>query len=285
MTLPVDPVPGAQRARQRLRAVPGRRRPVADLRRDAGHQHGPRLALHARHLSRLHDRDGGRRRARLLGRRRSRGTRRRGDRRGDRDAAAAPHLSCARAVPAARDLRARARDQRRDAVAVGTGGPARPARAGPARCRRHPRPPLSELRPDADRGRARRAADPASRAVAHAVRPAGAGGDPGPRHGRRARRQPGAAVHRRVHRGLLPRRARRRAAARPRARQSRHGPHRARRRLRGRGRRRHGLDSRRLSRRGADRRDQGAVHQHRHRSFRRLRRRISPSSRWSPNSW
>ncbi len=43
----------------------------------------------------------------------------------------------------------------------------------------------------------------ASGADAHAVRPAGARGDPGPRHGRRARRQPGAAVYRGIHAGSL----------------------------------------------------------------------------------
>ena len=66
----------------------------------------------------------------------------------------------------------------------------------------------------------------------------------GPRDGRRARRQPGAAVHRGVRLRLVPRRPRRRAAARARARQPGHGPHRAGRRLRRGGGRRHGLDHR-----------------------------------------
>ena len=56
----------------------------------------------------------------------------------------------------------------------------------------------------------------------HALRPAGAGGNAGPRNGRRARRQSGDAVHRRVRARRRARRPRRRAAGRARAGQSRH---------------------------------------------------------------
>ena len=155
---------------------------------------------------------------------------------------------------------------------MGPGGPVGPARTGPARRGRNLRPPLPQLRPHADRDGTGSPRHSASGAGAHPVRAAGARGDPGPRHGRRARRQPGIALHRRIHRRVVPRRARRRAAACPRAGEPRDGPHRSRRRLRRRGGRRHGLDPRRLPRRRPHRRDQGAVHQRRHRSFRRLRR-------------
>ncbi len=95
----------------------------------------------------------------------------------------------------------------------------------------------------------------------------------GSRDGRRARRRPGVAVHRRLRArdaclaGLggalqLPREP---ANARPRPRDDR-------RRVRRRGRRRHGLDPRRVRRRAADRRDQGDLRRHRHR--RRVRRRV-----------
>ena len=121
-------------------------------------------------------------------------------------------------VPVARDLRAGAGHQRRRALAVGAGRSARSARARPARRHRGARPPAAELRPVPDRHRSAGAAGPAFRAGAHALRPAGARGDAGPRNGRRARRQPGGAVHGRV-------RARRRcspaSAARCRSRASR----------------------------------------------------------------
>ncbi len=189
---------------------------------------------------------------------------------GNRSRAAAPYLPRARAVPIARHLRAGADHQRRHAVAVGSAGSAGPARARPHRRGRNPRPPSAELRPVPHRRRPGGAAGPAFRAGAQPLRAAGARRHAGPRDGRRARRQPGHAVHRGVcaRRGLG--RARRRAAARARAGQSRHRPHRHQRRLRRRRGRRHGLDHRRLSRRRADRRGEGAVHRHRPGAHRRL---------------
>ena len=58
------------------------------------------------------------------------------------------------------------------------------------------RPPSAELRSVPDRYRPAGSAGAAFRAGAHALRPAGARGDAGPRNGRRARRQSGGAVHR-----------------------------------------------------------------------------------------
>ncbi len=78
----------------------------------------------------------------------------------------------------------------------GPGGSARAARARPARRGRSARPPAAELRPVPRRHRPAGADRPALHARAHALRPAGARGDAGPRNGRRARRQPGGAVHR-----------------------------------------------------------------------------------------
>ena len=95
-------------------------------------------------------------------------------------------------------------------------------------------------------------------AHAHALRPAGAGGDARPRDGRRARRQSGAAVHRRVCARRRARRLRRRTAGGARAGQSRHRPHRHQRRFRGGGGRRHGLDQRGLFGRRHHRRGQSA---------------------------
>ena len=97
---------------------------------------------------------------------------------------------------------------------LGPGGSARAARAGHARRDRYPRPTVAELRPVPDRDRPAVLMALQLAACAHALRPAGARGDAGPRDGRRARRQSGGAVHR----GVCPRRgacrARRRAAAR-----------------------------------------------------------------------
>src|SRR6266404_2296272 len=95
-------------------------------------------------------------------------------------------------------------------------------------------------------------------------------GHAGPRDGRRARRQPGHAVHRGIRARRLPRRLRRRAAGGARARQSRARPGRHQRRLRRRGGRRHGLGHRRLPGGRHHRRSQGAVHRDRPRSFRRV---------------
>ena len=180
-------------------------------------------------------------------------------RRADRDRAAAAHLPRARTVPAARHLRAGAGHQRRHALALGPGRSARPARA---RACAAPIEVLGRHLPSYDLfliviGPA--GADRAAfRADAHALRPAGARRDAGPRDGRRARRQSGAAVHRRVRARRRARRPRRRAAGGARAGQSRHRPHRDQRRLRGGRGRRHGLDHRRLSRRRHHRRGQGA---------------------------
>ena len=102
-------------------------------------------------------------------------------------------------------------------------------------------------------------------ACENALRPADPCRDAGPRDGRCARRQPGAAVHRGVRLRLGAGRPWRRAAARTGAGKPRDGSGRARRRLRGRGGRRHGLDHRRLSRSRHHRRDQGALHRHRRR--------------------
>ncbi len=145
---------------------------------------------------------------------------------------------------------------------------------------------FSHLRPVPDRRRPGRARPALAAAAAHALGHAGARGDPGPRDGRRARRQPGLAVHRRVRARLG---ARRRSAARCSCRASRPtcalDLHNDRRRLRrGRGRR-HGQHPGRLPRRADHRRDQGDLHRHRHgRRCSALRSR-SPSSRWWSSSW
>ena len=76
-------------------------------------------------------------------------------RRADRDRAAAADLPRARAVPAARHLRAGAGHQRRHALAVGPGRSARAARARLARRDRSARPPAAELRPVPDLHRPR----------------------------------------------------------------------------------------------------------------------------------
>ena len=197
-----------------------------------------------------------------------------GTRRADRDRAAAPNLPGARTVPAARDLRAGARHQRRGAVPLGPGRPARAARAGIARLGRDPRPQLPELRPVPDRRRPCRPSAAPSDAGQDALRPADPRRDAGPRDGRRARRQPGAAVHGRVHAGRLPRRHRRRASGGARAGQSLARPDRDRRRFRRRRGRRHGLHSRRLPGRDHHRRGQGAVHRLRRGAYRRLHRQL-----------
>ncbi len=156
------------------------------------------------------------------------------------------------------------------AIPLGPRRPARAARARTARLGRDPRPQLSELRPVPDGDRSGRPAAAPSDAGEDPVRPPDPRRHPGPRDGRRARRQPGDAVHRRVHARRLPGRLRRRAAGRARAGQSVARPDRDRRGVRRRGGRRHGLDHRRLPRRRHHRRGQGAVHRHRRGAFRRL---------------
>ena len=80
------------------------------------------------------------------------------------------------------------------------------------------------LRPAADRRRPGRARAAVAAADAHALGHAGARRDAGPRDGRRARRQPGVAVHRGVRARRAARRPRRRAAAAARAGQPRPRP-------------------------------------------------------------
>ena len=192
---------------------------------------------------------------------RARGAGGRRARRADRDAAAAPHLPRARAVPAARDLRAGAGDQGRGALRSGA------RKTCSARARRASRGAVEilgravpDLRPVPDRRRAGGARPAVAAADAHALGHAGARRHAGPRDGRRARRQPGLALHRGVRARRAARRPRRRAAAAARAGQPRPRPQHHRRRLRRRRGRRHGLDPRRLRRGAADRRDQGDLH-------------------------
>jgi len=123
----------------------------------------------------------------VLGRRRARRAGDRPDRGRARDGDPAPHLSRARAVPAARDLRRRADHPGRGAVDLGTRGAARPARARPARRGRDPGQPLPRVQSRHHRGRAAGARPAVAAVPPHALGHPGARRDPGPRDGRGAR--------------------------------------------------------------------------------------------------
>ncbi len=189
----------------------------------------------------------------------------------------APALLGARAVPAARDLRARPRHPRRGAARLGPGGPARPEGAGAEGRDRHPRQAVPELRRALDLHRPDRPRRALAAPEANPLGPARARRDAGPRDGRRPRRQPALAVHVGVRARHLPRRARRRAADAARAGQPQPRPRPDRRGLRGGRRRRHGIDRRRLRRRDPDRDGQGVLHRRRHRSTSSARRSRSAS--------
>ncbi|MEY9475724.1 hypothetical protein ABH992_008123 [Bradyrhizobium yuanmingense] len=238
----------SDRSRQRSVAVPGGLGPVDHFRRDPDREFRARRLLHDRRLHRLHVDRAPVRCVRLLGQHRDRRVRRGADRRHRRDGAAPAHLSCARAVPAARDVRPDLDGRGSRRADLGAGRSRRPPRAGLQGRDRLFRPEHSELRPVPDRARSRRARHSLAAVPAHALGRAGARGDAGPRHGGCAWRQPKVAVHERVRRRRLPRSARRRASDPARCRAPRHGP----------------ADHRRGLRRGRDRRPR----QHR----RRLRR-------------
>ena len=257
--------PGSERARQRLVAVHHRLRPDARLRRHAHRQFRPRIALHG---GRLHRRDPGAVAARMwfgpvsfwvgilvsalivgLHRRHHRG------------AAAAAHLWRARAVPAARDLRRRARACRtssfRSSARRISSGPRAPGLRAPVEIlgRRFPSYELVLIAAGPAGARARLAS-----AAQDPLRRAGARRDAGSRHGGGARRQSGAAVHRHAVSRRLPGRARRRAADPARRRQYGHGSVDHRRMLRRHRRRRHGQRAGRLSRRADHRPAAGLRH-------------------------
>ena len=190
-----------------------------------------------------------------------RGRARRGaDRRARRDGAAAAHLSRARTVPAARDLRPDPDGRGSRGADLGARRSRRPPRAGLQGRGRFLRPEHPELRSVPDRARPGRARHSLAAVPAHALGRAGARGDAGPRHGRSARRQPEMAVHLRVRGRRLPRRARRRAADPARCRASRDGSAHHRRGLRRRGDRRPRQHRRRLRRGGAGVRAQRLRH-------------------------
>ena len=214
--LVVSPHPVPQRTGGRLLAVPGGRRPVPDLRRHPDRQLRPRLALHAGDVpGGLAAPSGSASGPRCRWRRSAVGA----VRRAGRDAAAAEDLQGARAAAAARDLRAACWSIKDFALwAWGPEdllGPRAPGFAGAVEIagRRFP-----AVRPAADRARPAGAGCSLAAAHAHALGHPGARRDRGPRDGRRARRQPALAVHRRVRAG---RRCSRAWAARCRSRASR----------------------------------------------------------------
>ena len=247
-----------ERARVGVGALSGRGRPVADLRRDAHRQLRARLVLHARPLRRRR----ADRRARAPARSASGAAccsrRSRSPSLGAliEVLAPAPHLRGARAVPAARDLRARAGHPRRGAVRSGARRTCS-ARVRPAWRARSTilGKPLPELRRALDL----RSARSCSAALwllldAHALGHCWCA----PRR-RTARWSARSASTRRwlftgvFALGALLAGARRRAADAARAGQPHPRPRPDRRRVRGRRGRRHGLDPRRVRRGAADR--------------------------------